>query len=214
MTAKRDSSQATTDILRRTDFDDQLTNRVMERVVKQTIALIAELERKTPWRDQLGPDDRLHNAILKTLEGERRWNPARVELGGQLFGIVWSDITHELEHGKKFKHVSLEDDEHQDLEALQQETDEALARTAPTSDETPLAPVWTLAMTALRDVARREPAVLRILDAYDQGAFTKRDVMRVAKLKSKVYDAAYARLIELATGVDEETRESIMQALA
>src|SRR6266481_4395301 len=122
MNSKKDSPQPDKQILRRTDLDKQLTQSVMERVVKQTIQLAAEIERKTPWRDQLGPDDRLHTAILKTLEGTRRWDPARVELGGHLFGIVASDISHELEHDDQFAHVSLEDDEHQDLEALQHET--------------------------------------------------------------------------------------------
>ena len=78
MESKSDSPQPSTDILRRTEFDKQLTQGVMERVLKQTIQLIAEVERKTPWRDQVGPDDRLHTAILKTLEGSRRWDPERV----------------------------------------------------------------------------------------------------------------------------------------
>jgi hypothetical protein len=47
---------------RRTDFDKQLTQSVMERVVNQTDQLIAEMERRTPWRDQVGADDRLHTA--------------------------------------------------------------------------------------------------------------------------------------------------------
>ena len=214
MTAKKNSPQAPSQILRRTEFDTQLTQALMERVVKQTIRLVATIERKTPWRDQLGPDDRLNTAILKTLEGTRQWDPARVELGGHLFGIVASDISHELERGASFEHVSLEDDEHQDLEALQHETEDALARSAPESEEIPTAPMWTLAMTALRDAARGEPNVLQILDAYDQGAFTRRDVMRVAKLRARAYDGAYARLVELAQTIDEDTRNLISQAIA
>jgi hypothetical protein len=214
MSFSNDSSQPPTNILRRTDFDKQLTQAVMERVVKQTIALVAEVERKTPWRDHEGPDDRLHTAILKTLDGSRRWDPARVELGGHLFGIVSSQISHELDRGVKLKHLSLEDDEHQNLEALQHETEDALARSTPATDEAPISPVWTLAMQALREVASGERDVLAILDAYDQGAFTKRDVMRVAKLKRKACDAAYARLVELAMEVDEETRDIILQAIA
>ena len=137
-----------------------------------------------------------------------------MDLGGQLFGIISRRIEHELKHGKKYPHVSLEDDEHQDLEALQHETEDALARETPISDETPIPPVWTLALTALREVAHGEPHVLKIIDAYDQGAFTKRAVMRVAKLKAKLYDAAYARLIELAQTVDDETRDLIIPAIA
>jgi hypothetical protein len=92
MFAKTTSAQTKPNMLRRTDFDKQLTQDVMERVVKQTLQLVAHIERRTPWRDQLGADDRLHTAILKTLDGSRVWDPDRVNLGGHLFGIVHSDI--------------------------------------------------------------------------------------------------------------------------
>src|SRR4029078_12939736 len=126
-----------------------LTQQVMERVIKQTIALVCEIERKTPWRDQLGPDDRLHTAILKTLDGTRRWYPDRVNLGGHLFGVVSSDISSELKHAGKFRHVSVQDDAH-DLEALRDEVEDTLARTSPANDEVPCSAPWSIAIDALR----------------------------------------------------------------
>lgn len=214
MNAKKDSPQPNKQILRRTDFDKQLTQSLMERVVKQTIQLVTQIEKKTPWRDQLGPDDRLHTAILKTLEGTRRWDPERVDLGGHLFGIVASDISHELEHGEQFAHLSLEQDEHHNREALLHETKEMLARSAPANDHAPLQSAWSLAMEALREVTHGEPDVLAIVGAYDEGAFTKRAVMRIAKLKARAYDHAFARLVELAQTVDDQTRDLILQAIA
>jgi hypothetical protein len=82
------------------------------------------------------------------------------------------------------------------------------------SDETPIAPVWTLAMNALREAARGDRDVLRILDAYDEGAFTKRAVMRVARMRASKYDAAFARLVEIAATIDDDARAIIFQALA
>jgi hypothetical protein len=38
--------------------------------------------------------------------------------------------------------------------------------------------------------------------------------MRAVKLKAKAYDAAHARLVELALTVDEEIRDIILQAIA
>ena len=58
------------------------------------------------------------NTSLPHLQGSRRWDPDRVDLAGQLFGITSSDIAGELRHGVTFAHHSLEDDEHQNLEAL------------------------------------------------------------------------------------------------
>ena len=207
------SPQASNLILRRTDFDTQLTQPVMERVIKQTIALVAQIERKTPWRDQLGADDRLHTAILKTLDGTRKWDPERVNLGGHLFGVVSSDVSSELKHAGRFRHVSVQDDAH-DLEALRDEIEDSLARTAPANDELPCSTPWSIALHALRSLATGEPDVLALLDAYDAGAFEKREVMRVSKLKSRTYDRAFDRLVELAQRVDEDTRTLILQAIA
>src|SRR5688500_18039325 len=71
----------------RVQFDRQFTNAAVERVLKQTIGLIAEVEAVTPWRDQLGADDRLNGAVLKLLDGSRRWEPDRVDLACFLFGV-------------------------------------------------------------------------------------------------------------------------------
>jgi hypothetical protein len=213
MTARTNSPQADGQILRRTDFDKQLTQEVMEIALKRAVSLISEVERKTPWRDTVGADDRLNDAILKTLEGTRRWDPERVELGWHLFSVVKSEISSELKHSKKFARVSL-DDERQDVEALRGEVEDALARQAPLSNQLPTRSVWTLAMQALREVAKDDADVLKILDAYDRGAYVMRDVVRVSKMKVRAYTAAHRRLVELAQTVDEDIREIIQQAIA
>ena len=66
-------------------------------------------------------------------------------------------------------------------------------------------------MNALRQAAHGDRDVLRILDAYDQGAFSKRAVMRVARMRASKYDAAFARLVELAATIDDEIREIIFR---
>lgn len=206
------SPQPSNHILRRTDFDKQLTQEVMERVVKQTIALIADIEKKTPWRDQLGPEDRLHTAIVKTLEGTRKWEPERVDLGGHLFGAVRSDITAELEHRNNFRHLSWESGSKRDRAALREEAELTLARDTETVHHA--RPAWELAMSALRNVANDEPDVVALLGAYLDGAFTKREVMKHSRLKSRAYDRAFARLIELADTINDDQRDFILQAIA
>jgi len=218
MKSNTTSPQAPNYILRRTDFDTQLTQQVMERVIKQTIALIAQVERKTPWRDQLGPDDRLQTAIVKTLDGTRKWDPDRVNLGGHLFGVVSSDITSELKHSKRFRHLSL-DDSGQNVDGLLEETEDALARStdpAITVTGEPVEPrtAWALALHQLKLAARDDREVLAIIEAYRFGALTKRQVMGLAKLKSRAYDAAYARLVELAANIDDKYQDFIRRAIA
>jgi hypothetical protein len=131
---------------------------------------------------------------LKTLDGTRRWDPDRVNLGGHLFGVVSSDISSELKHAGRFRHVSVQDEAH-DLEALRDEIEDSLARTAPANDELPSSATWSIAIDALRTLAAGERDVLALLVAYDAGAFEK-------------------RLVELAQLVDEDTRTVILQAIA
>jgi len=120
---------ATTDSpeqLWRTQFDEQITNDMMERVLKQTIALVRRVERKTPWRDLQSEDDRLHTAIAKTLAGTLRWDPTRVDLERHLLGAIAGDISHEIEHATNFRHRSL-DEERTNAEDFARETSNALA---------------------------------------------------------------------------------------
>src|SRR3954466_4534375 len=101
-------SQDSPQKLWRTQFDKQLTNNLVERVLNQTGSLIRQVQRDTPWRDQLGTDGRLNNILVKLLDGKLTWDPDRVNLEGFLFWAVSREITHELRHAKSFPHVSID----------------------------------------------------------------------------------------------------------
>src|SRR3954462_2725078 len=109
----------------RTQFDKQLTDNLVERVLKQTSSLIRQVQRDTPWRDQLGPDDRLNNILMKLLDGKLNWDPDRVSLEGFLFWAISREITHEVRHAKDFPHVSI-DDESRNQDRLDEEASEVL----------------------------------------------------------------------------------------
>lgn len=201
--------------VRRREFDDQLTRPLMKLVMKQTKQLVRWVQRTTPWRDHLGAEDRLHTAIVKTLDGSRLWDPDRIDLGRHLFGIIASDLDQELRHSDRFPHASLEDDDTQDLDALRREVELAVSRSDIASREIPLtAPVWSIALVALRAISEEEPHVLAILRAYGRGAFARDDVMRVAKLSRRAYDVAFAQLLDFAQLIDEDLNDLITQTIA
>jgi hypothetical protein len=197
----------------RTQFDRQLTDEMMERVLKQTIALVRNVERKTPWRDQQTPDDRLHTAIVKTLDGTLRWDHERIDLQTHFLGAIASEVSHELERAHRFRQVSI-DAENQNAEALERETSEALEGARASKQEIPSESWWSVAMAEFRRHSPSDTGVLAILDAYEHGKFTRRDVMAHGGLSSRQYHAAYQRLVRAAQKIDEGARDLIMQAIA
>jgi hypothetical protein len=134
----------------------QLTDEMMERVLKQVIAIMRDLERKAPWRDQLGPDDRLSNVILKILDWRRNWDPERGYLERFLLWAIAGDITHEIEHDSKFRRASL-DDENLNQEDLEGETSESLADERDVKTEVTKELWWSKFIDQLREHVEDEP---------------------------------------------------------
>jgi hypothetical protein len=186
---------------------------VMERVLKQTIALVRKVERKTPWRDLQTPDDRLHTAIVKTLDGTLQWDPTRVDLERHFLGAIAGDISHELERAHRFQHVSL-DDEKQNVEDLERDASEALGSERESKQEVPKQVWWSVVMAEFRKHARGDASVLAIVDAFGHDKLTRRDVMEHTGLSSRQYHAAYQRLMRVAQNIDDDVRDLIMQAIA
>jgi hypothetical protein len=197
----------------RTQFDRQLTDEMMERVLKQSIALVRIMERKTPWRDTQTVDDRLHAVIVKMLDGTLRWDPARVDLERYLLYAIAGEISHELERSERFPHASL-DDENRDVEELERAASEVLAGQRESKQEVPKAGWWTLAMAEFRKHAGGDAAVLAIVEAFGHGKLTRRDVITHTGMTPRQYHAAYQRLVRVAKKIDDDVRDLIMQAIA
>lgn len=198
----------------RTQFNRQLTDEMMERVVKQTTLLIRKVESRTPWRDTLTPDDRLHTVIMKTLDGTLRWDPARVDLERHFLGAIAGSISHELEHAQKFPRVSLDDEKQNAEKQLEHEASEALRGQRESKEEVPKDVWWTLVIDEFRKHGKGDAGVLAILDAYRNDRRTRREVIEFTGMSSRKYHAAYQRLVRLAQKIDDDVRNLVMQAIA
>jgi len=197
----------------RTQFNRQLTDETMERVLKQTIALIAKVQRRTPWRDTQTPDDRLHTAIVKTLDGTLKWDPTRCDLERHFLGAIAGEISHELEHAQKFRRVSL-DAERQDAEELERDASDALSGQREGKHEVPKEAWWSVVMAEFRKHSNGDAGVLAIIDAFGHDKLTRREVIEFTGMSSRKYHAAYQRLMRAAQTIDADVRDLVMQAIA
>jgi hypothetical protein len=197
----------------RTQFDKQLTDVLVERILKQTTSLIRQVQRDTPWRDQLGPDDRLNNILMKLLDGKLNWDPDRVNLEGFLFWAISREITHEVRHAKTFPHVSI-DDESRNQEQLDEEASEVLGAQRESKREEPVEPCWSLFVREMRQRAAGDVGVLAIVDAYAKRVTTRAEVMKLTGMSKTAYHAAYQRMVRVAKKLEPEILETIVQAIA
>lgn len=197
----------------RTQFDKQFDPKLVVQIMKQTTALIREVQRKTPWRDLRGADDRLNETILKLLDGRIVWDPDRVNLEGFLLWAISRDIAHEIRDAKKRPHISVDDDD-RNQDRLEEEASECIELERTSKAEEPVAPCWSMFVSEMRKHAAGDAGVLAIVDAYAKRAVTRADVMKLTGMSRSAYHAAYQRMVRVAKKIDPETLETIMQAIA
>lgn len=196
----------------RTQFDKQISADVIERVVNQTKLLVRKIEKRARWRDDQLPVERLNIALAKLLDGRLRWDPQRCDLERFLLMAIAGEISHELERAAKFRHVSL-DDENVNQDDLELATSDAIASGRDCKREVAKEAWWTAAMAEFRKHAHGDQGVLAMLDAYDRGAMTRREVMAFASMTARQYKATYARFQRVASKIDETVREMIIEAI-
>ena len=196
----------------RTQFDKQISADMIERVVNQTKLLVRKVEKRSRWRDDQLPRERLNTVLVKMLDGRLKWDPERCDLERFLFMAIGGAISHELERAAKFKHVSL-DDESVNQDDLELATSEAIAGDREAKAEVPREEWWSLALDEIRKHANGDKGVLAIADAYDHGATTRREVMAYTKMTDRQYKAAYARMVRVSQKIDDDVREQIIDAI-
>ncbi len=209
----------------RTEFDKQYTPEMIRALNKETRELIKEY-RGYGLRSSDAAEDRIYGALVKLFDGSRTWPIANVDLKGFLIGVIASDLSAELVRHKRAPMVSL------DRQRSPREDDYtgevmdnfsiARASTAVEGDwKVPLVcestdEAWEFALTHLREMASKKKTdadALALLDAFEDGVFTKRDVMARLGWTAYRYRVAYERLAALANAADPDVRDAIRDAL-
>lgn len=209
----------------RTEFEKQYTPERIRALNKHTRALINEY-RSYGLRSTDTAEDRIYGALVKLFDGSRVWQPANVDLHGFLIGVVASDLSAELRRHHAAPMVAFdrpyrprEDDytgEVMDNASMSgasacMESGWAVPVVCESTDE-----AWEFGLARLRELAGKKKKyadVLVLLDAFEDGVLTKRDVMNRLDWTPYRYRVAYERLIELAKGADPDVRDAIRAAL-
>lgn len=197
----------------RTQFDKQFTDKLVAQVLKQATSLIRQVQRDTPWRDQLGVDDRLNNVLVKLLDDRLTWEPDRVSLESLLLWAISREISHEIRNAVKRPQISI-DDETCNQERLEEEASEAIEAQRESKRDDVAEPCWSLFVREMRNRTNGDAGVLAIVGAYAHGATTRTEVMKRTGMSKPAYHAAYQRMVRVAKKLDPEVLETIAQAIA
>jgi hypothetical protein len=197
----------------RTRFDEPANDTTMAAVYKYAASISRQVEASTRKRDPMSIDDRVQSAIVGTLEGRLTWDPDRIDLARHLISAIWTALTHEVRHAKKFPHVSI-DDEAQNVDDLDEQMTRALTVQRESPDESAIASGLSESLSQLRVLAGQDRSVLEILSAYANGYTEKPDVMNVTGMSSRAYHNARQRLVRLAKKFPVDVRAAAIQPIA
>jgi hypothetical protein len=187
-------------------FDEQLTEEVIgklhDRAEQRAFAVEAAGKRVDSfyWRALV------QDAIADTWIGLLRWDPERGGLYAHLWWAIQSRTRDDREHALAHPHDPIwQGDDDEVAQAAAEETE----RQASTQDfGTPDAETSLYArevLVELRDAAKEDKAVLRLLDAYEAGATRREDVVAHAKMREATYHKARIRLGRLAQSLIRQT---------
>jgi hypothetical protein len=191
----------------RAAFEEQATDEAMAQVFAFAASYAAMIENATRRRDPLIARELALDALADTFDGKVTWDPDTAPLVAHLCQVIRSRTSHELDRAKRFKHVSLE---REGSMALEQATSDAMAAVND-GDREATASRARRSLHAVRRLAVRDPAVLMLLDAFDEGITDRQGVMRFTGMSAAAYENAVRRMRRLSKKVRCELRDSEIQ---
>ncbi|HEY4240582.1 MAG TPA: hypothetical protein VGM88_12250 [Kofleriaceae bacterium] len=144
----------------------------------------------------LVPEDLVADAIGDTLNAPETWDPASVPLEIHVIGVIRRKTHDGYQHALRFPLVSLSPTSPEAERRVRAELDAAVGHTEITLDG-PEARA-AAALRDLRELAAKDPGVLRLLDAYEAGATKRDEIIDLTGFSLKDYKATRQRLARLA----------------
>lgn len=164
-------------------FEAQVTPAVLLHVRRYAMWRAHSVARAGGLGDAFYADELVQNALGDILAGVVHWDPTREPLAERLRDTVRSRSRHDRARASRFRH-----------EAWSESLLARMSADSPSEREYDRAAVAQQALQALRDAARGDREVLKILDAYAAGAVDKADVLQASGLKPARYTRARKRL--------------------
>lgn len=177
---------------------------MLRRVERYAARRIQGLDKAGFAVDDYAARELVQDALHDTVTGVIHWDHTRKQLDAHLLDILQVRTKRLRRKAERYRHLSLSAQSSDDASA-QDEIDAALVEQAPRRSVSSYA---AEVMAELRELAASDELVLRMLDAFDQGASKRAEVIQTAKFSLVQYHNARRRLDRLVARLSSGTRPS------
>ena len=195
----------------RAAFDAQATEALVARLIKYAKTRVKMMMRTDGGADPLLARELVLDALEDTLMGVVSWDPSKVSLLTRLMALIQSRTRHEMIRMQRLPHRSLDDsadDTSTDGSPLENEVCRTAARDHKPDDSDVMRERAAWAVTELRRAAGDNASTLQLLAAYERGAVTRQEVMRMTGMSAKTYDNARRHVLRLVTKLEPQTYDT------
>jgi hypothetical protein len=180
------------------DWIDALTTQcipaMFKRLQRYAARRIRGIDKIGYAADEYAAEELVQDALHDTATGILRWDPAARPLEQHLLDVLQARTKRLRRQAERFPQTSLDRERRGGELAPRDEVDAALLEQAPRAETATHA---ATVMAELRQLAGDDDLLLRMLDAFDQGAVTRSDVMHAAQFSPVEYHNARRRLDRL-----------------
>ncbi|HEY5945201.1 MAG TPA: hypothetical protein VIV40_06910 [Kofleriaceae bacterium] len=173
-------------------FERQNTDDMRKRAQRFARSRARFVARAGGRTDELYVAELVHDALTDTLFGVLTWDPAVVSLEAHVFGAVRGRTKNDRVRALRFRHQSIDASD----AGVMCEVETTLAVTQSTPSAESLA-FSAEVLDQVRSLAADDSAILRIVDAVEQGASVPREIMSLAQMSEKTWRKARLRLARL-----------------
>jgi hypothetical protein len=188
-------------------FAAQCTEALWEAARKYATHRAAAVRRVNSAADAYYERELVQDAIGDTAMRIVHWDPSVRSLKEHVFAVIRTRTYHDYQHANRFRRESFDAGDGDIAPELVAEVESALQDRTPCADPA-LAARIAERMAEVRTLAASDPVVVAVLDAADDGACDKADVMHHAQISDHAYHAAKGRLTRIVKKLSPGTRPS------
>jgi hypothetical protein len=175
-------------------FDTQCTSEMLKRLQRFAAWWARILGGESAGNDAYYAEELVQNALGDTLEGVLRWDPKSGDLEPFLIDVIRLRARRDRKRARRHQHVSIDE----------LGLDGSLSSPELIEDADTIVTAMTRTMTRLRALSADDSLAQRFLDAVDQEATTRVEVMRIGGLTSDQYHNTRRRLARLITQLEPD----------
>jgi hypothetical protein len=177
-------------------FAAQCTEALWEAARKYAAHRAVAVRRVNSAADAYYERELVQDALGDTSMQIVRWDPSVRSLKEHIFAVIRTRTYHDYQRANRFRRESFDAGDGDTAPELVAEVEAALQDRTPRADPA-LAARIAERIAEVRTLAASDPVVVAVLDAADDGACDKADVMHHAQISDPTYHAAKVRLTRI-----------------